>query len=90
MIAGLAERGIDLGSADLVVGTSAGSVVGAQISSGTPIEDLYAEQLADPSHEIAARMSPGALLRFFIAAVWPGDARRGRARSRRARGTDCA
>ncbi len=79
MIAGLAERGIDLASADLVVGTSAGSVVGAQISSGRPIEDLYTEQLADPSHEIAARMGPGALLRFLCATAWPGDARRGRA-----------
>src|SRR5260370_5271988 len=79
MIAGLAERGIDLASADLVVGTSAGSVVGAQISRGRPIEELYTEQLADPNHEIAARMGPGALLRFLCATAWPGDARRGRA-----------
>ncbi len=34
LIAGLAESGIDLSSADFIVGTSAGSVVGAQIAMG--------------------------------------------------------
>src|SRR6478752_1454482 len=34
LLAGLAEAGVDLSSADLVVGTSAGSVVGAQLTSG--------------------------------------------------------
>jgi NTE family protein len=34
LIAGLAESGIDLSSADFIVGTSAGSVVGAQIAIG--------------------------------------------------------
>jgi NTE family protein len=79
LIAGLAEHDLDLVSADLVVGTSAGSVVGAQILSGTSIEELYAEQLRDPAGEVAARMGMGALARFVLASVWPGDARRGRA-----------
>ena len=39
VLAGLAEAGVDLTGADLVVGTSAGSVVGAQITSGAPLED---------------------------------------------------
>ena len=39
LLAGLAESGLDLTEADLVVGTSAGSVVGAQILSGMPIEE---------------------------------------------------
>jgi len=34
LIAGLAESGIDLSGADFIVGTSAGSVVGAQIAMG--------------------------------------------------------
>jgi NTE family protein len=34
LIAGLAESGIDLTRADFIVGTSAGSVVGAQIAMG--------------------------------------------------------
>lgn len=79
LLVGLAENGLDLTSPDLVVGTSAGSIVGAQILSGTPIEELYAEQLKDPTGEVAARMGTGALVRFVIASVWPGEARRGRA-----------
>ncbi len=38
--------------ADLVVGTSAGSSVGAQVTSGTPLADLYARQLDARSPEI--------------------------------------
>jgi NTE family protein len=79
VLAGLAEKGLDLTSAELVVGTSAGSVVGAQVLSGAPIEDLYAEQLVDATGEVVARMGTGALARFIIASLWPGDPRRGRA-----------
>jgi len=39
-------------AADVVVGTSAGSAVAGQITSGTPLEDLYAAQLAPGSSEI--------------------------------------
>ena len=49
MLAGLAEAGIDLAAADLVVGTSAGSVVSAQILGGLTLEGLYARQLEDPT-----------------------------------------
>ncbi len=42
IILGLHDGGIDVIDAGLVVGTSAGSVVGAQITSGFPLEDLYA------------------------------------------------
>lgn len=38
---GLAEQGIDVLAADLFVGTSAGAAVAAQISSGTPLAELY-------------------------------------------------
>ncbi len=79
LLAGLAEKGVDLMSPDVVVGTSAGSVVGAQVLSGTSIEELYAEQLADATGEIGTRMGPGVLARFVIASLWPGDERRGRA-----------
>ena len=84
IIVGLAEAGIDLASADLVVGTSAGSVVGAQILSGAKLEDLYAAQLADPKGELAARMSAAAVLRFVAASLMPGDEQRARARLGRA------
>jgi NTE family protein len=79
VLAGLADAGLDIMSPDVVVGTSAGSVVGAQILSGDSIEDLYARQLADPAGEAGARLGSGALARFIIAAAWPGDPGRGRA-----------
>lgn len=78
LIAGLAELGVDLTSADVVVGTSAGSAVGAQILSGAPIEEVFARQLGEPAGEPGWRMSAGALARFMIAAAWPGDGRGGR------------
>ena len=79
LLAGLAEAGVDLTSADVVVGTSAGSVVGAQILSGVPLEDLYAEQLKEATGEIAAKIGARAMAWFVIGSLWPGDERRGRA-----------
>lgn len=52
LLHGLAGAGHDLTGADLVIGTSAGSTVGAQLASGLPLADLYARQ-TDP-----ARQSP--------------------------------
>lgn len=80
LLLGLAEVGLDLARAQLFVGTSAGSVVAAQITSGATLDQLYAAQVAALSGEIAARMSRGALLRFVLAMVWPGDPQRARAR----------
>jgi NTE family protein len=48
LIAGLAESGVDFTAADLIVGTSAGSTVAAQITSGTRPADLYAAILGEP------------------------------------------
>ncbi|MGY1914394.1 patatin-like phospholipase family protein [Blastococcus sp. SYSU DS0973] len=64
VLAGLAEAGVDLTDADLVVGTSAGSVVGAQITSGAPLEEMYARQLEPPTQEKVARMTRGNLARY--------------------------
>jgi len=47
VVAGLAAEGVDLLEADLIVGTSAGSTVAAQITSGTSPADLYAAVLAE-------------------------------------------
>lgn len=63
LLAGLAEAGIDPTAADLYVGTSAGSVVAAQVTSGTPIEELYARQLAPPAGELAARIGRALMVR---------------------------
>jgi NTE family protein len=73
VIAGLAEKGIDLSGADLLIGTSAGSVVAAQITSGTPIEELYSEQLVSTGREVVAKLGLLAILRLGTAALRGGD-----------------
>ncbi|HZG92504.1 MAG TPA: patatin-like phospholipase family protein, partial [Pseudonocardia sp.] len=80
MLAGLAEHGVDLTTADLIVGTSAGSVVGAQIATGVAVEERYAAQLADPTGEIASRLGRATLVRFALAMIGPRDPQRVRAR----------
>jgi NTE family protein len=84
LLHGLTEAGIDLSTANIFVGTSAGAVVAAQLASGAPLDQLYAAQLSTNSSEIAARMGRMALLRFVLAMVWPGDAQQARARLGRA------
>jgi NTE family protein len=56
LLAGLDEAGVALRDADLVVGTSAGSAVAAQLASGLPLPELLARQTdpAKQSPEIAA------------------------------------
>jgi NTE family protein len=56
-------------AADLVVGTSAGSAVAAQITSGVPLSDLYDRQLSAASAEIEVELDMEALLARFTAAV---------------------
>ena len=50
LLLGLAEAGQDIAGADVVIGTSAGSNVAAQLGSGLPLEDLYARQV-DPAQQ---------------------------------------
>ena len=57
----------DVIAADVVVGTSAGSAVGAQITSGTAIEDLYAAQLDEISYEIEVDVDLEELMIRFVA-----------------------
>src|SRR6201994_225834 len=63
---GLAARVL---AADLVVGTSAGSAVAAQITSGVPLDDLYGRQLSATSAEIEVQLDMEQLLARFTAAV---------------------
>jgi NTE family protein len=51
--------------ADLLLGTSAGSTVAAQISSGVPLVELYARQVAEGTHEIAPHIEIDDLIRLF-------------------------
>ena len=45
LLAGLAEAGHDVTGADVLVGTSAGSTVAAQLGSGVGLEELYRRQV---------------------------------------------
>jgi predicted acylesterase/phospholipase RssA len=55
LLTGLRDAGLDLTSADLIVGTSAGSIVGTQIAAGLDLGTHYARQLEapDPRFEFA-------------------------------------
>ncbi|MFG2427083.1 patatin-like phospholipase family protein [Streptomyces sp. NPDC048590] len=69
---GLAKAGVDLSTADLIVGSSAGALVGAQLASGlVAVGDLYERQLADPEDDrrAAARPGPVTLLRYARAVL---------------------
>jgi NTE family protein len=79
LLAGLAEAGLDLTSADVIVGTSAGSVVGAVISGPETLATAYERQLLPPAAEKPARVGLGLVARYGLAALAP-DPRRGRAK----------
>jgi NTE family protein len=80
MIAGLADLGIDLTAADVIIGTSAGSVVGADITCGQEPEVLYRAQLAPPDPEPAARIGWGLVGRLTWVMNTSRDPVRARAR----------
>jgi NTE family protein len=57
VLAGLADAGQDVTGADLLVGTSAGATVAAQVGSGLPLDALFARQV-DPALQATARLRP--------------------------------
>lgn len=62
---GLAKAGVDLSAADLIIGSSAGAAVGAQLASGLlGLPELYELQLADPQDMTGGRLGPLMLLRY--------------------------
>jgi len=82
ILAGLADTGIDLAGADTVIGTSAGSFVGAGVAGGVPLDDLYASQLADlpADRDGFAKLGWGAVAAWSWAAATSWDPVRARAR----------
>ncbi len=73
LLTGLQRAGVDLTDADTVIGTSAGSVVGAQVTSGLTLETLYDEQLAPADHEIGAEVGAMFLVRLLPLVLLPGS-----------------
>lgn len=66
---GLAEAGVDLTGADRIVGTSAGSIVGAQVTSAVSLRDLYGRQLLPAATDTAplASIGIGVIGRYALA-----------------------
>lgn len=75
MLAGLAEAGIDLARADTVIGTSAGSIIGARLTSGVSAEELYGGQL-DGAPVLDVKVTAAQTARFLWAALGSRDPRR--------------
>lgn len=80
LLAGLAANGTDLTSADLIVGTSAGAVTGAQIASGAALEDLYQAQLGPPPDGLVGRLGTRLKFRYVLAMASSKDPVRVRVR----------
>ena len=71
LIIGLREQGIDLGTADTVIGTSAGSVVGTHVALQTPL-DLAFARLHGREPLKLGRLGLGDAERFLRGAFDPG------------------
>jgi NTE family protein len=63
-----------LRDSDVLVGTSAGSAVVAQIGSGWSLEDLFARQVREESAEIDPGVGVDAITELFLAALSQPDA----------------
>lgn len=78
LVAGLAEAGVDLTAAELVIGTSAGSTAAAMITSGSRPAELYAAVFAQVPRRAPQQRRPpaeaGAHLAGAHTAVAPGRA----------------
>ncbi len=62
-----------LQDADVLIGTSAGSTVVAQIGSGLSLADLFARQVAETSAEIDPGVGIDAIMELFLAALSDPD-----------------
>jgi len=80
LLAGLADEGLDLAGAGLIVGTSAGAVVGAQVTSGASLAGLHEAQLGPPGSEPVPRTGVRLAARWWLAAASSKDPVKVRAR----------
>jgi len=80
LASGLRQRGVDLGGADLIVGTSAGAIVGAALATGQDPAELATVPRPADIGDANLEVDPGALDRVFGVlgdpSLEPADARR--------------
>lgn len=74
MIGGLQEEGVDVTDAGVIIGTSAGAVVGTQIASGKTPAELLAEQFAQLDDGTGAAITPDIPALTAIGQKWLGGA----------------
>lgn len=73
--AGLSDEGVDLHSATPIIGTSAGSVVGALLASGVPASEMFERQVDPAKQPRELTAPPGRLeaLEELSTRNWPSD-----------------
>jgi len=62
LLAGLADEGVVVSTDSIIIGTSAGAVVGANVASGTSLSELYDRQIEGVSQQPSKALGLGALL----------------------------
>lgn len=50
LVTGMADAGVDVRDADVLIGTSSGARVALQLASGAPLEEVFARQLGAAAH----------------------------------------
>jgi NTE family protein len=74
VLTGLAKAGLDVvADADVLVGTSAGSTVAAQVTSDATLAELYERQLAPPDGELTAPFDAEQMQAVFLDAIRSGS-----------------
>jgi NTE family protein len=73
IVCGIADEAPDVARAlvasDVLVGTSAGSTVAAQLASGSSLDELFARQLAEESYELDSGVDVDEIAALFITAM---------------------
>jgi len=70
IVAGLAEGGIDVADVDLIVGTSAGSIIGSQLASGKSAQEMLEDLLSPEANAIATQLEFDPPTLFAIFQKW--------------------
>ncbi|WP_408997041.1 patatin-like phospholipase family protein [Streptomyces europaeiscabiei] len=72
VLAGLTDAGVDLDRADVVIGTSAGAILGSRLATGETPGEIYERQLVG-ADRIAMNVTVSQTLRFLWAALGSRD-----------------
>ncbi|MET8355480.1 patatin-like phospholipase family protein [Micromonospora sp. NPDC005171] len=70
ILAGLADEGVTVTPEAVLIGTSSGAVVGAQLASGTPLAELFERQRGGVAHETSPALRLLDLLRLARAQLF--------------------